>query len=158
MGLDPSKLSPGFKACMHEPPSTSLKRAVIAGPLKLAPTFGTVTITEKVSKIGKMNKTETRCKAMLETLSAAGFSTGHGGIAFTSVRFEAITLYLGDRMRYTPDFYCEGQLKPVFVESKGSYIYPRALNKFKAAVVLFPSFSFYLAQWENKSWKLTKYS
>jgi hypothetical protein len=146
MGIDPSTLSPAFKARMVVPHG------------KLPPGSGTVI---KKSKADKMNKTETRCMEMLKNMRDARVDAGGNIVSvptYSEVRFEAVTLYLANDLRYTPDMFCVGILKPEFYEVKGEWIYDRALHKFKAAVELFPSFSFYLAQWKKGTWNIIKYS
>jgi hypothetical protein len=119
-----------------------------AGPRihgKLPVGAGTVTKTV-LSPADKMNKTERRFYDHLQTYG------------FDSVQPFAVTLWLGTGISYRPDFLCQGWPKPTFFEVKGSFIWDRALHKFKACVTLFPCFSFYLAEWKNKDWQITKFS
>lgn len=161
MGLDPAKLSPAFKACMHP----------IASVARLAVAPCTITHAEKRPK--GMNQTERRCFEMLKEMRyrplpsaklmpRQGYDTidprDNSIVLYPSIRFEAITLHLGYRCKYTPDFLCENGLKPAFYECKGAHVWEDSMIKFKAAAQMFPCFSFYFAQWKNKAWHVTKYS
>jgi hypothetical protein len=70
--------------------------------------------------------------------------------------YEKYTLKLAPDLRYTPDFAViemfEGTID--FYEVKGPYIWPRMLNKPKAAAQLYPWHAFYLAQKVNGQWKI----
>jgi hypothetical protein len=114
---------------------------------KQPPGAGAVTKTEP-SPEDRLNETERRCLRFLRS----------GRFGFSSIMPHAITLHLATNLKYTPDVLCMGQLKPVIVEIKGPFVYARALNKFKACVTIFPCFSFWLAQWKDGHWTITKKS
>lgn len=99
-----------------------------------------VTPSGKSELVGKsaaksgMNKTEARRAQELESLRL--------GNIVKSWQFEAVTLVLADRCRYTPDFfveYADGHL--VFEEVKGFWR-DDARVKIKVAARLYPMFSF----------------
>lgn len=101
-----------------------------------------------------MNKTEERFSRLL----VARYLNPAPGVPFKyRVRFQPMALILGWDMRYEPDFMVTGDLKITFYEVKGSYIYDRALHKFKAAATMFPEFNFILAEWKNQTWKETQF-
>ena len=100
-----------------------------------------------LSPLDKLNKTEKRLYAKLVAENPT-----------MTVRPHAITLWLAHDCRFTPDFYLEGGLKPVFWEAKGPHAWEDSIIKIKTAVQLFTAFSFYFAQWKNNSWHITKFS
>lgn len=72
-----------------------------------------------------------------------------------NIRYEGYTLKLADGCRYTPDFaveHADGTLE--FHETKGAFIFSKALTKPKTAAELFPH-RFVLAQKLKSGWKIT---
>jgi hypothetical protein len=92
----------------------------------------------------RMNKTETRMAVRLEAERAVG----------TVLRFdfEALTLRLADRVRYTPDFFVVYPGHLGFVEVKGGYVREDARIKLAVAARVYPMFRFVLAQWKGGAW------
>lgn len=65
---------------------------------------------------------------MLEARKRAG--------EFDKITFEGVTLRLAERLRYTPDWFCErweNINRPVFFEVKGAWIDGDSIPKFKMA-------------------------
>lgn len=141
MGIDPSTLSPAFKACIVP----GLIPKIEGAPIYVAPA---PVLTKTVrTPLDKLNKTERR---LYDLLMASN--------RFTEVIPHGITFHLGYDMHYTPDFVCLGELKVLVVESKGAFIFARALNKFKACAIRYRCFNFELHEWKEKSWHVTKFS
>lgn len=72
------------------------------------------------------------------------------------IRWEAYVLRLANRVTYNPDFsiqYPSGELE--FVEVKGSYIYPKALQKLRVAAEYF-NHRFVFAQKLKTGWNVTE--
>ncbi len=62
-------------------------------------------------------------------------------------RYEAITLRLGDRVRYTPDFYVRPRAGAIKLhEVKGPQYWEQARVKLGAAAALYPEFEFFLVR------------
>lgn len=97
-----------------------------------------------------MNKTETRFETdYMKPMRHAG--------EIGEYRFEAITLKLGNGLRYTPDFSATNAAgKLVFWEIKGARIEEDAIVKFKMAPTIFPEYEFYLCQWKGGEWVIQK--
>jgi hypothetical protein len=89
------------------------------------------------------SKGEAAYARSLEVLQRAG--------DFREWRYEAITLRLGDRVRYTPDFYIrrlDGSIE--LHEVKGPYAYEDARIKLQVAAAMYPEFAFYLVRWQRR--------
>lgn len=86
-----------------------------------------------------MNKTEAAFFELLKVRREQG--------EFDSVEREGVTFRWPDGMRYTPDFvgWKEGR-KPVAFETKGPYIHPKDLTKYRAAKHAWPWFIFEMHQ------------
>lgn len=71
--------------------------------------------------------------------------------------YEAMTLKIGERLRYTGDFFCpkpDGIIR--VCEVKGTYIRPVADAKFKTAVRLFPEFDWHMWEYDSGVWRQIK--
>jgi hypothetical protein len=147
MGLDGTNLPKAFTD------KIVATRVMGNGDSKLPPGAG---IIEKVvrnvrpSFVDGLNKTERRLLGYLKDFYKAQPN-------FDVVRPHAIRLNLSRCLRYTPDFYVSAWPRPHIYECKGPYIREDALVKFKAAVQLFPAFTFFLAQWKDQKWTITQY-
>jgi len=89
------------------------------------------------------SKGEASYARTLELLQRAG--------DFREWRYEAITLRLGDRVRYTPDFYLrrlDGSIE--LHEVKGPYAYEDARIKLQVAAAMYPEFHFFLVRWKRR--------
>lgn len=98
----------------------------------------------------RMNSTETKYAEMLDLRARVG--------EICSYRFQALTLRLGDDLRYTPDFLVhmpDGELH--FHEVKGGFIREDARVKLFAAAEQWPYFRFFLCQFERRTgWTITE--
>jgi hypothetical protein len=93
----------------------------------------------------RMNKVETELCRMLQE-------------RFFRVDFEGIRLRMAPAVFYTPDFYCSKghNASPItFYECKGPFIRPDAWQKLKLAAIMFPEFTFIMAQKKDGVWKET---
>lgn len=101
----------------------------------------------------RMNKTETRYAERLAAQKAAG--------ELDRADFEAVTLKLGDDVRYTPDFMVTRVYRHIeataieFHEVKGAFIRDDARVKLRVAATLFPMFRFFLSQYVKGQWTIT---
>jgi hypothetical protein len=92
-----------------------------------------------------MNKTEREYAQILQLREASG--------EIIEWSYEAITLKVGPRCRYTPDFYAiraDGTIE--FHEVKGGYIREDAIVKLRAAVGRFNRFVWIMAQKKRGKW------
>lgn len=92
------------------------------------------------------SKTEARYAQLLELRKRAG--------EIARYEYEPITLVVGKKLRYTPDFYIEhhdGSFE--LHEIKGGYIRRGGLNKFKNGVDKFPNWNWQLWQWKGGQWQ-----
>lgn len=99
-----------------------------------APTSAPAVAASRTGPTDRMNKTERRRADELEALKRAG--------EIRDWKFEALTLFLAPRCRYTPDFLiieADGRIR--FEETKG-YWRDDARVKIKAAAQLYPHFPF----------------
>lgn len=101
-----------------------------------------------------MNKTEIRYGLMLEARRRVG--------EILAYEFGALTLRLGDDLRYTPDWLVwlvsDGNGRPVIElhEVKGGFIRDDARVKLHAAAKQFPMFTFRKCQFTKGSWTITE--
>lgn len=173
MRLDPANLPPNIAAAhgrepwlKHHPdcPCPTCLRQKAGQPARTEP--ASVPIVAKPAKAatkapGKrrkaMNQTESAFAAILEAKKLAG--------EIVSYEYEGMTLRWGklDNIQYTPDFfvieYMHGSaLSPtpcvriVFIETKGSHIWPQAMQKFKQARNEWPLFRFEMWQRKKGQW------
>ena len=95
----------------------------------------------------EMNKTEALYAKILEVKQSKG--------EIESFHYEGITLRWGslDNIQYTPDFavFIDGKLKKL-IETKGAHIWPKDIQKFKAARNQWPQFEFELWQYKDRQW------
>ena len=99
--------------------------------------------------IGTMNKTEAIFAESIEHERICGNIKARG--------FEKITLKLGYRCSYTPDFYVienDDQLR--IVEVKGGYITDDGMVKFKTACEQFPFIKFVMVQIKKGECKIIR--
>lgn len=105
----------------------------------------------------EMNKTEALYAKILEVKAARR--------EIDSFRYEGITLRWGslDNIQYTPDFvvFVKSALQPegqpiarhvTLIEVKGARIWPKDIQKFKAARNQYPEFEFELWQYKDRQW------
>lgn len=96
------------------------------------------------SRRRKMNKLEAAYALELEARKRAG--------EFRDVRYEAVTLLLGDDARLTVDFWCppyEG--KPQLHEVKGPHAWEDSIVKIRVAATMYPEFDFFLVRREGRT-------
>lgn len=98
-------------------------------------------LAKRKSTEERLNKTERR---WLEKMRQS----------YPKVGIQNITLVLGNGVRYTPDFYTPNP--QTFWEVKGGFIRPDAWTKLKLAASQYPEFAFWMAQWRDRDWHLTR--
>lgn len=95
------------------------------------------------------SKAEARYADVLEAERMAG--------RIRSWRYEAITLKLADRVRYTPDFLVVyTDLCMALHEVKGGYIRDDARIKLRVAVEMYPWFAWVLAVYSRGAWEVER--
>lgn len=93
----------------------------------------------------KPNKTEQRYAEDILRISE--------GIEY--YEWEAITLKIGNGVKYTPDFLVIRSTGVVEIhEVKGPKVWEDSIIKIKAAAAKFHFFKFYIAQWDNGQWTI----
>jgi hypothetical protein len=103
----------------------------------------------KARRRGRMNRTEERMAAVLESEKASG--------KILRFEFEGITLRFAGTPEhppcsYTPDFAVFDAHGLRFVEVKGSHVFGNAVLRFKGARAAWPEFRFEMWQWSEGAW------
>jgi hypothetical protein len=103
---------------------------------------------KKPRRAQEPNRTEREYEAML-----------YSQYPYAKIKWEAYTLRLADRCRYTPDWavvHPDGRVE--FHEVKGAYVFPKSLVKPRLAAVQFPQHLFILAQKLKSGWEISELS
>jgi len=95
------------------------------------------------------SKTEATYAAFLDALIRSG--------EILNWRYEAVTLRLGDRVRFTPDFRVEDREGRIELhEVKGAYTREDARVKLQVAATLFPEYRFQLCTYSKGNWTIAR--
>jgi hypothetical protein len=144
----PAPISPLRVASMF-PNASKAVRELNSGPaepveIKAYPTVG--------KRRKQMNKTEAEFSRMLEARKSRG--------EIIDWQYEGVTLRWGiiDPIKYTPDFLVfeeatAGMLRLALIETKGAHIWPKDMQKFKAARNEWPLLSFSMWQRSKGEWR-----